>query len=109
YVADLKFLGPNGNDCTDPTKVDSQHACLADVVLGCGTQPCIKGAYTYTLGSTAATLPITDYTASAYPTGTTGGTKSYCSNPDAVIRFEQKVANTAYTVDTCKVLGALPN
>lgn len=110
YAADLKFLGPNGVDCTDPTVVNSTSACLADLTLGCLAQPCVKGAYTYVLGATAAaTVPVTDYTASAYPTGTTGGTKSYCSNADAVIRFEQKVQTAAYTVATCKVLGALPN
>src|SRR6266566_6683612 len=47
YASTLTNLGPNAIDCTDPTKVDSTHACQLDEVVACPAPPCAKGAYIY--------------------------------------------------------------
>jgi prepilin-type N-terminal cleavage/methylation domain-containing protein len=84
YAADLNLLGPGTSDCTAPV---STNACLVDNVLGCtaGTG-CAKGGYKYYM-ATAGGTPTVDYTASAGPLGKSTGSKNYCSNPDAVVRF----------------------
>jgi prepilin-type N-terminal cleavage/methylation domain-containing protein len=84
YAPTLAILGPGTIDCTAPV---STNACLVDNVLGCtvGTK-CPKGGYNYFMVSTGGT-PVVDYTASAGPLGTSTGSKNFCSNPDAVVRF----------------------
>src|SRR2546425_184634 len=88
YAASLTALGPNATTCAAPT---AAAACLLDNIVGCATAagPCPKGGYKYFLVSTVATLPIPDYTASAGPLGTSTGSSNYCSNPDAVVRFNK--------------------
>jgi prepilin-type N-terminal cleavage/methylation domain-containing protein len=102
YAPDLKTLGPNGIDCSVPANVDSTHSCLTDSVLGCASATaCPKGQYNYAILSTAAAIPYPDYTASAWPLSAQSGSKSYCSMPDAVVRFEQKVETALVTLATC--------
>jgi type IV pilus assembly protein PilA len=84
YSADLKSLGPNGTACTTPT---STAACLLDNVVGCTAAVCPKGGYNYFMTSSVTTTPIPDYTASAGPLGASTGSRNFCSNPDAVVRF----------------------
>jgi type IV pilus assembly protein PilA len=102
YAADLVNLGPNGKDCTLPTSPTSTSACLIDDVLGCGGQPCTKAAYMYALTSTApGAVTIPDYTFSAVPLGTSTGTKTLCSNADAVVRSKLFVVG-----DTVPIAGS---
>jgi prepilin-type N-terminal cleavage/methylation domain-containing protein len=84
YAPTLAILGPGTINCTAPV---STNACLVDNVLGCtaGTK-CPKGGYYYYMVSAGGT-PVVDYTASAGPLGTSTGSKNFCSNPDAVVRF----------------------
>ena len=108
YAKDLTSLGPNGIDCTDPTKVDKDHACLVDNVLGCtGGALCIKGPYNYNV------KPITaagaDYQAVAFPLSTSGGNKRYCSLPDAVVRFDNLTVTTEPDTAACKAMTAIAN
>ena len=85
YSADLKSLGPNGTTCATPL---STGACLLDDAVGCtSATKCPKGGYNYYLGATSATAPVPDYTASAGPFSSGTGSRNYCSNPDAVVRF----------------------
>jgi type IV pilus assembly protein PilA len=106
YAKDLTTLGPNAIDCTDPTKVDSGHACLIDSVLGCaGGSLCPKGAYNYNLQP--ATTAGADYYAIAYPQSTAGGGKRYGTLPDAVIRFDTTTVTTAPTLADVKAMKAI--
>ena len=50
YATSLAQLGP-GTPC-DPT-----HACLTDMLVGCVTEPCVKGGYLFYLKSSAAAAP----------------------------------------------------
>ena len=87
YAKDLTTLGPNGVDCTDPTKVNSASACLIDNVLGCaGGGLCKKGAYNYNLKP--VTVAGADYLATAWPISASGGNFRYCSLPDAVVKSD---------------------
>src|SRR5438270_9159420 len=84
YAGTLGALGPNGTACTAPTSTGS---CLLDNVLGCtAAAACPKGGYNYFMATSGGT-PVVDYTASAGPLGTSTGSRNYCSNPDAVVRF----------------------
>jgi type IV pilus assembly protein PilA len=84
YAKDLNLLGPGTTTCVTPT---AANACLVDNVLGCTAgSACPKGGYKYYMVAAAGT-PTPDYTASAGPLGTSTGSKNFCSNPDAVVRF----------------------
>jgi prepilin-type N-terminal cleavage/methylation domain-containing protein len=91
FSPNLTNLGPNGKDCTDPTQVSNTSACLIDNVLG--TTPFVKGAFTYAITSGSTTAPIPDYLITATTIGTAMAKKDYCSNVDAVVRFQAE-ANT---------------
>lgn len=116
YSPDLKSLGPNGTTCTAPT---SAGACLVDNIVGCTTAACPKGGYNYFLVSSVATTPVPDYTASAGPLGVSTGSRNYCSNPDAVVRFNmsttllaspgESLANCATTSDVANVTAGKYN
>ncbi len=82
FADTLVKLGP-GTPC------DATHACLVDEIIGCTSQPCLKGGYKYYLISTASTPPIPDYTSSATPNSWGGtGLLNYCSPDDAVLRLQ---------------------
>jgi type IV pilus assembly protein PilA len=108
YANSLAILGPGALDCTAPV---STNACLVDNVLGCAAAACPKGGYNYFLLSSVATFPIPDYTASAGPLGNSTGSKNYCSNPDAVVRFNASttVLAAGETLTGCATIGAAPN
>ena len=87
YANTLVELGPQavGTACS------AVKACLIDDVLAAGT----KSGYKYFLLSSAATLPVGDYTVTAGPiTWQSTGTKVYCANPDAVIRNDAAATAT---------------
>src|SRR5262249_8733504 len=97
--------------CSNPASVTSTSACLIDNVLGCTDAGCKKAAYLYTVTSTGATPPIADYTISANSLGPAVAGKDYCSNTDAVVRF-QKTTSTAGTPSAAfnaTGCGALPS
>ena len=111
YSPDLVSLGPNGTTCTTPT---FQGACLVDDKVGCtaGTTAalCPKGGYNYYVNTSNAAAPVPDYTASAFPFGTSTGSRNYCSNPDAVVRFNKAAPQTAAaTLAQCATVAADPN
>ena len=84
YADTFVKLGPDAAGCTAPTAATS---CLVDNVLGCAAgNICPKGGYNYFMVSTGGN-PVVDYTASAGPLGKSTGSKNFCSNPDAVVRF----------------------
>ena len=106
YADTLQHLGPNAIDCTDPTKVDSTHACQIDSVLGCGTSPCTKGAYKYDMAFITALGA--DYFASGYPVSAAGGGKRFCSITDAVVKFDTvSPVTTAPGVTACQNGGTM--
>ena len=84
YADTFVKLGPDAAGCVAPTAAAS---CLVDNVLGCAAGvKWPKGGYNYFMVSAGGT-PVVDYTASAGPLGTSTGSKNFCSNPDAVVRF----------------------
>jgi type IV pilus assembly protein PilA len=94
--ASLSSLGPGSSTCPTGTAAG---ACLLDQVLGCGTVPCTKDAfkYTVTVNSSGA-----DYVVGAVPIGQGSGDKDYCSVPDAVVRYQADgtAGNSAPTTDS---------
>ena len=112
YADTFTKLGPSTN-CTDPTTISATTSCLVDGNLACGAGPCTKGAYIYQVTGSAppaGSTIVPDYTISAVPVGNQQGSKTYCSNPDAVVRWEAYVAQTpSYTLATCSALAPLPN
>jgi prepilin-type N-terminal cleavage/methylation domain-containing protein len=108
YAKDLTTLGPNGVDCTDPSKVNSVSSCLVDQILGCaGGGLCKKGAYNYNLQP--MTAAGADYFASAWPISASGGNFRYCSLPDAVVKSDSPAGGvtTAPAVADCKAGGTM--
>ncbi|MGB9123699.1 MAG: prepilin-type N-terminal cleavage/methylation domain-containing protein [Candidatus Angelobacter sp.] len=109
YAPALTNLGPDAAGCVTPNSVT---ACLLDNLVGCAAATCPKGGYNYFLQSTVAVTPIPDYTASASPIATTTGSRNFCSNPDAVVRFNLSVTPIAAPGETlarCNTVGAPPN
>ena len=109
YAPALTNLGPDAAGCVAPTSVT---ACLLDNLVGCAAATCPKCGYNYFLQSTVATLPIPNYTASASPLATTTGSRNFCSNPDAVVRFNLSttpIAAPGETLAGCNNIGAAPN
>ncbi len=109
YADNFVKLGPDAAGCVAPTAATS---CLVDNVLGCaaGTQ-CPKGGYNYFLLTSAAGPPVADYTASAGPLGNSTGSRNYCSNPDAVVRFNSSttILATGATLAQCATIGTGTN
>jgi type IV pilus assembly protein PilA len=108
YAPDLKTLGPNGADCTNPISVTSTSACLIDGVLGCASATCNKNWYGYTITSSAPTAtPVPDYFITAISLTKTAATQDYCSNTDAVVRFQPTTGSGIADPKTCSALPAI--
>jgi len=105
YASSLTILGPNGVDCTQPVNVTATSACLIDGVLG--TTPFTKGAFVYGITSSVATLPVPDYLITATSLGTAMSKKDYCSNTDAVVRFQVENATPGTAVASATACNAL--
>jgi hypothetical protein len=109
YADNFVKLGPDAAGCVAPSAATS---CLVDNVLGCaaGTK-CPKGGYNYFLTAAVVGPPVADYTASAGPLGNSTGSRNYCSNPDAVVRFNSSttILATAATLAQCATIGAGAN
>jgi type IV pilus assembly protein PilA len=109
YANTFTKLGPDAAGCVAPT---AAAACLVDNVLGCAANnPCPKGGYNYFLTAAVVGPPVADYTTSAGPLGTSTGSRNYCSNPDAVVRFNSSTTVLAApaTLAQCATIGAAPN
>jgi type IV pilus assembly protein PilA len=108
YAPNLTTLGPNGVDCSVPANVTSTSSCLIDGVLGCGVT-CPKGAYSYKISSSVATLPVPDYMITATSLGQALAKKDYCSITDAVVRFQVTAAPPAAVASAtaCNALNAI--
>jgi type IV pilus assembly protein PilA len=111
YAGSLVALGPGSSTCSGgPTYTQ---ACLVDATLGCtaGTSGnyCQKDAYQYAI--TGIGSPIaTDYVIFATPLGATSGGNDYCSDADAVVRFQadnSPPGTKLSTVAACQALGSL--
>jgi prepilin-type N-terminal cleavage/methylation domain-containing protein len=102
YASSLLELGSNGTTCSTPT---STAACLIDSVIGCSAKgPCPKSGHNYFLHNAVAGPPAGDYTVSAGPLRMGGtGQHNYCSNPDAVVRFNKAptALAAAETLNNC--------
>jgi type IV pilus assembly protein PilA len=105
YASSLTMLGPNGVDCTVSANVTSTSACLIDGVLG--TAPFKKGAFTYAVTSSVATLPVPDYLITATSLGTAMAKKDYCANTDAVVRFQVENSTPGTTIASATACNAL--
>jgi prepilin-type N-terminal cleavage/methylation domain-containing protein len=107
YSNSLTELGPNGVDCSVAANVDATHACLIDGVLGCGTPPCTKGAYVYSLAKAGA-VANADYFIGASPVSSAGGNKRFCSLTDAVVKTDTIPAiTTPPAVADCSAGGTM--
>jgi type IV pilus assembly protein PilA len=82
YANTLQKLGP-GVTC------DKNSACLTDEVIGCASEPCVKGGFEYYMGSTSSAEPFGDFVVTSTPVawGSTG-TQNYCGIEDAVVRHQ---------------------
>ena len=108
YASSLTILGPGAVDCTVPANVTSNNACLIDGVLG--NAPFTKGAFLYKIISSTNVAPVPDYLITAQTLGSAMAKKDYCSNTDAVVRFQ--VDNTTpgvapTTATGCNALAAI--
>lgn len=82
FANTLAKLGP-GVPCSE------LGACLADSLVGCAVQPCVKSGYGYFLVSTGGAAPFRDFTVSATPVGwNTTGRKNFCVSEDGILRQE---------------------
>jgi type IV pilus assembly protein PilA len=109
YASSMALLGPDAAGCVTPT---AANACLVDNVLGCAAATCPKGGYNYFLVTGAAGPPVANYTASASPLATTTGSRNFCSNPDAVVRFNLSatpIAAPGENLAGCNTIGVAPN
>lgn len=109
YAITLQALGPNGTTCAAPTATG---ACLIDNVIGCLAASCAKSGYNYYMANVVAGPPAADYTVSAGPLGMNAtGTRNYCSNPDAVVRFNKApvALAAAETLVNCYTTGNAAN
>ena len=99
YADTLVKLGP-GATC------DATHACLVDEIVGCASQPCSKSGYSYFLGSTSSTVPISDYQSTTTPVGWGNtGLENYCSMSDGVLRHQLSASAKLTAVTTPAVCG----
>jgi type IV pilus assembly protein PilA len=107
YAPNLKTLGPNTVDCTKPSLVVSTASCLIDGVLGCVAATCNKGAYTYSITSPTGGTPTPDYFILATSLGAALAKKDFCSNTDAVVRFQVTTGTAIADTSTCNGLPAI--
>jgi prepilin-type N-terminal cleavage/methylation domain-containing protein len=103
YAQSLAKLGP-GSPC------DSTHACMADELIGCATEPCRKSGYAFYSISGEASAPFIDFTFTATPNvwGNTGE-RNYCTTEDSLLRQQVTGAaslTTAVDHPTCTTPGA---
>jgi hypothetical protein len=111
YAPSLPVLGPGESpvDCTDTTKIDVQHACLLDRVLGCSEAWCTKGGYRFSMTAACEDHGVCkEYVVVAIPvTPGSTGQKSFCATNDGIVRFkgERGTAEaivTPLTVEECQ-------
>lgn len=113
YAAGLQNLSNNAGaiNCTDPAAVGPAGACLIDAVIGCSINgPCQKNQYSYFYqpAPVTPTGAIPDYVVSAGPIGwQTTGTRVYCSDSDAVLRFASPTSTPLSTAAT--LAGPVPD
>ncbi len=82
FAGTLAQLGP-GVPC------NQLHACLTDELVGCATQPCVKGGYEFFLTTTAGGAVNTNFTASGTPTSwAKTGERNFCTTEEGVVRFQ---------------------
>jgi type IV pilus assembly protein PilA len=83
YSPDLDSLGSGGSCPSPPTQTQS---CLVDDVLAITK---VKTGYTFTYQVVAGTGPNIGYEVETNPSSLNqSGVRSFCSAPDAVIRFQ---------------------
>ncbi|HEX7285628.1 MAG TPA: DUF4190 domain-containing protein [Candidatus Angelobacter sp.] len=105
YAVDLANLGSGGSaGCSEGT---ADHACLMDNVLAgpactAGTW-CIKYGYRFSMtGICNLDKVCSDYVVVATPVNLSTGTKSYCSDSDAIVRYKEGVLSEPLsTVEEC--------
>jgi prepilin-type N-terminal cleavage/methylation domain-containing protein len=85
FADTLAKLGP---PASASTAVSSTAAGLIDSVVGCGTMPCAKSGYGFSVNNGGnATLPRVTYIAFAGPTAAgSSGVRGFCSFEDGVVR-----------------------
>lgn len=82
YASTLDQLGP-GVPC------NPAHDCLADELVGCAVQPCVKGGYGYFMTTVPGPILVTNFTTSATPIAwARSGEKNFCSTEDGIIRSQ---------------------
>ncbi|MGA2376490.1 MAG: hypothetical protein ABSF72_13290 [Candidatus Sulfotelmatobacter sp.] len=91
YATDLATLGP---DPRGPSFQSPEHASFIDAALGnagCTSDAwCPKSGYNFRLAAECklAARGCKEFVAVATPTGSTTGTRSFCSTSDGVVRFK---------------------
>jgi type II secretory pathway pseudopilin PulG len=91
YAPDLATLGP---DPAAPTHPSQKHASVLDATLGnpsCTSGAwCPKSGYNFRLMAACrpGASPCKEFVAVATPASSSGGTKSFCSTSDGVVRYK---------------------
>jgi len=108
YPSTITNLGSPAQPCQpDPIL----GACLVDNILGCGTPPCQKSNYQFTVtGLPSGALPETDFVAFGTPVRPNAGNRDYCAFSDGVARGQTTPAAGAPTaaLTTSTACGAFP-
>lgn len=97
FPASLANLGNGGATPCVPTAAT---ACLADQVLACAAQPCVKDQYQYSITAIGGAAPSTDFVLFTTPISPSSGNKDYCATSDGTIRWTVPAAPPTATMTT---------
>jgi prepilin-type N-terminal cleavage/methylation domain-containing protein len=88
YASTLSALSDGGSNAC-PATPSSTSACLIDTVLGCGTMPCVKSGYKFSVSTAAAINGIIPYYQSGADPVSVGqtGQRHFFSDSSGVIRY----------------------
>lgn len=83
---------------------DKNHACMVDELTACAAEPCMRGAYFYSMMSDQGSEPFLDYSLTASPVSWgSSGTRNFCTTEDGFLRQERTPSGpiVALPHDTC--------
>src|SRR5579864_2461530 len=108
FGATIDNLGPGATCPVPPTPA---HSCIVDGTLACAGPTCTKDGVNYMATGIAGTGAgvFADYVLFSTGTGSNISNKSFCSDADGVIRFENDTTTPMATINTtagCQALAA---
>lgn len=89
----MALLGSGGGDCSRTDYPSAQHACLVgDLIAGpscTGGVWCNKSGFKFSMSAACTAEGCTEYVITATPINPSTGSRSFCSAPDAVLRYRR--------------------